>query len=142
MPIFRDTDQMYEMLGSLWNHIISETDFGSKLKDYDITFKFVLTDPDGRFTLGGLSKLSQPFVAGKWRIAAAHPDYAESFLDIPQFTQEEIEIRLKRGFRVFGKVLDDSGAPCPGVLIFLSGDQSPMPRPALKIGRASCRERV
>jgi len=47
MPIFRDTDQMYEMLTGLWTHIISETEVGTKLKDYDITFKFILSDPDG-----------------------------------------------------------------------------------------------
>ncbi len=47
MPVFKDTNQMYEMLGSLWSHIITETEFGQKLKDYDITFKFVITDPSG-----------------------------------------------------------------------------------------------
>jgi len=47
MPVFKDTDQMYEMLSSLWTHIISETELGPKLKDYDVTFKFVLSDPDG-----------------------------------------------------------------------------------------------
>jgi len=52
MPIFKDTDQMYEMLGSLWTHIISETEFGPKLKDYDITFKFVLTEPNGYLWVG------------------------------------------------------------------------------------------
>jgi putative sterol carrier protein len=47
MPVFKDTDTMYEMLGSLWRHVILETEFGPKLKDYDITFKFVITDPHG-----------------------------------------------------------------------------------------------
>lgn len=47
MPVFKDTDQMYEMLGSLWNYVISETEFGTKLREYDITFKFVITDPAG-----------------------------------------------------------------------------------------------
>jgi putative sterol carrier protein len=52
MPPFKDTQQMYEMLEALWNHIISETDFGGKLKEYDITFKFVLTDPNGYLWVG------------------------------------------------------------------------------------------
>lgn len=47
MTVFKDTAQMYEMLEDLWKHIISETEFGSKLKDYDITFKFVLSEPNG-----------------------------------------------------------------------------------------------
>lgn len=47
MTVFKDTAQMYDMLGSLWNHIVSETEFGPKLKEYDITFKFVLSEPSG-----------------------------------------------------------------------------------------------
>jgi hypothetical protein len=47
MPVFKNTDQMYEMLGSLWRHIISETSFGPKLREYEITFKFILTEPNG-----------------------------------------------------------------------------------------------
>jgi len=47
MTVFKDADQMYEMLASLWSHIISETEFGPKLKEYDITFKFVMTQPNG-----------------------------------------------------------------------------------------------
>lgn len=47
MSVFKDTEQMYDMLGDLWNHVISETEFGPKLKDYEITFKFILSDPNG-----------------------------------------------------------------------------------------------
>ena len=47
MTVFKDTEQMYSMLGALWNHVISETEFGPKLKEYDITFKFILTEPNG-----------------------------------------------------------------------------------------------
>ena len=47
MAVFKDADQMHEMLGSLWKHVISETEFGPKLEDYGITFKFVLSDPGG-----------------------------------------------------------------------------------------------
>jgi len=47
MPVFKDTEHMYEMLGDLWNHIIAETVVGSKLKEYGVTYKFVITNPDG-----------------------------------------------------------------------------------------------
>lgn len=47
MPVFKDTEQMYQMLEALWNHVISETEFGPKLKEYDITFKFIITEPNG-----------------------------------------------------------------------------------------------
>ena len=47
MSVFKDTEQMYGMLGDLWRHIISETEFGPKLKEYEVTYKFVLKEPDG-----------------------------------------------------------------------------------------------
>ncbi len=47
MAIYKDSEHMYEILGKLWNHIIRETEFGSKLKEYDITYKFVVSDPKG-----------------------------------------------------------------------------------------------
>ncbi len=47
MPAFKDTPQMYEMLSDLWTYVIKETDFGPKLKEYDITYKFVIKDPNG-----------------------------------------------------------------------------------------------
>lgn len=47
MPVFKDTKQMYEMLSDLWTHVIKETEFGLKLKEYDITYKFILTEPNG-----------------------------------------------------------------------------------------------
>ena len=47
MPVFKDTPQMYEMLSDLWTYVIKETDFGPKLKEYDITYKFVIKEPNG-----------------------------------------------------------------------------------------------
>ena len=47
MPVFKDTEQMYEMLGDLWNHIISDTEVGKKMEEYEISYKFVITQPDG-----------------------------------------------------------------------------------------------
>ena len=47
MAVFKDTPHMYEILGELWNYVIRETEFGPKLKEYEITYKFVINDPNG-----------------------------------------------------------------------------------------------
>lgn len=47
MPAYKDTEQMYEVLGDLWNYVIRETEFGPKLKEYEITYKFVVNEPNG-----------------------------------------------------------------------------------------------
>lgn len=52
MPVFKDTEHMYEVLGSLWRHIIGETELGPKLQEYEISFKFVMSDPAGYIWVG------------------------------------------------------------------------------------------
>lgn len=47
MTTFKDTEHLYEVLGDLWNYVIKETEFGSKLKQYGVTYKFVMNDPNG-----------------------------------------------------------------------------------------------
>lgn len=47
MTVFNDTQHMYDILGELWSYVIKETDFGAKLKEYEITYKFVIKDPNG-----------------------------------------------------------------------------------------------
>jgi putative sterol carrier protein len=47
MATFKDTNHMYEVLGDLWNYVIKETEFGAKLKEYEVTYKFIIKDPDG-----------------------------------------------------------------------------------------------
>ncbi|MDX1352169.1 MAG: hypothetical protein R3254_04095 [Thiomicrorhabdus sp.] len=47
MAVFKDTNHMYEVLGDLWNHVVNETEFGPKLKEFDVSYKFILTDPKG-----------------------------------------------------------------------------------------------
>ncbi len=47
MSVYKDTEHMYEILGDLWNYVIRETEFGPKLKEYDITYKFAVNDPNG-----------------------------------------------------------------------------------------------
>ncbi|MGD0276234.1 MAG: hypothetical protein ABSB79_09295 [Syntrophales bacterium] len=47
MAVFKNTEEMYKMLGDLWNHIIFEVKLGEKLKEFDVTIKFVIKDPTG-----------------------------------------------------------------------------------------------
>ena len=47
MAVFKDTQHMYEVLGDLWNYVIRETEFGSKLQEYEITYKFIINNPNG-----------------------------------------------------------------------------------------------
>ena len=47
MTVFNDSDQMMTMLKDLWTHVVFESEFGQKLKEYDITYKFIITEPAG-----------------------------------------------------------------------------------------------
>lgn len=88
--------------------------------EYSICAK---TDKQGHFTLKGLNDKEH-------RLAAVHPDFAEVFVDtVPG--EAWIEIRLKTGFRLFGKACDDEGTPRRGIVITLEGEKTPLPRPVL-----------
>ncbi|MBI5582657.1 MAG: hypothetical protein HY892_02430 [Deltaproteobacteria bacterium] len=52
MPVFKDSQQMLEMLKDLWSHVVFQTEFGQKLKDYGITYKFIITEPNGYLWVG------------------------------------------------------------------------------------------
>jgi len=47
MSVFKDVNQMYELLEDVWNHAIKETEFGSKLKKYEVNYKFIIKEPNG-----------------------------------------------------------------------------------------------
>lgn len=47
MAVFKDAQHMNEILGELWSYVIKETEFGAKLKEYEITYKFIVNDPNG-----------------------------------------------------------------------------------------------
>ena len=53
MTVFKDTQHMYEVLGDLWNHVIKETEFGPKLKEFEISYKFILKEPNGYLFVDG-----------------------------------------------------------------------------------------
>jgi len=79
------------------------------------------TDEKGLFELTGLGERKQ-------RVTAIHPDFAEGFNEGMPGEPGAIEIRLEKGFCVFGKVLGKSGEPLEGVLIHLSGHDIPFGR--------------
>lgn len=80
------------------------------------------TDATGRFALSGLGGESQ-------EIAAVHDDYAEGWQPVVPGRDGTVEIRLKRGARIFGTAFDDAGQPKEGVWITLFGDEIPLQRP-------------
>ena len=52
MPVFRDTDQLYDFYKGLFEVVTAETNFGKKLDEHGITLKFILKNPDGCVWIG------------------------------------------------------------------------------------------
>ncbi len=46
MSIFKNKSLMEEMFGEIWNKMVKETEFGTKLKESGISIFFVINDPD------------------------------------------------------------------------------------------------
>ncbi len=82
------------------------------------------TDADGAFSLRGLRKIDK-------KVAAVHPDFAEGYISTTPGSGEKIEIRLRKGYRIFGRALDNAGQPAEGLLIRMYGDRIPLARPAM-----------
>jgi hypothetical protein len=47
MPVFADTEKMYEVLGTLFRVLADDPVAGPKYRDSNIVIKFTITDPDG-----------------------------------------------------------------------------------------------
>ncbi|MFZ3046109.1 MAG: hypothetical protein WA151_09365 [Desulfatirhabdiaceae bacterium] len=47
MTVFKDTQHIYAVLEDLWNYVIRETECGQKMKEQDVSNKFVLKEPNG-----------------------------------------------------------------------------------------------
>jgi len=63
------------------------------------------TSATGEFAIG-------PLEAGHLRLTVSHPDYAEAVLRYPQIPAEPLDITLRQGGMIEGKVVDDrSGQP-------------------------------
>ena len=51
MPVFKDTDHMYEILGQLFNKLLEDETVSKRFNDDDINVQFVINDPDGEIWL-------------------------------------------------------------------------------------------
>jgi hypothetical protein len=47
MGVFKDTNHMYEFLEDLWKYIVFESGLGDKMREYGVSYKYIITDPDG-----------------------------------------------------------------------------------------------
>lgn len=47
MTVFKDTRQLHTLMEDLWSYVIKETEVGSKLKEYDVNYKFIVNEPKG-----------------------------------------------------------------------------------------------
>ncbi len=92
--------------------------------DYSEVCIYDRTDESGAFNLRGLRKIDK-------KVAAVHPDYAEGYASTIPGGAAAIEIRLKKGFRITGLVLDDARNPAENVLIRMYGDRIPLARPTM-----------
>ena len=61
MPVFKDTEFMYEVLGGLFEMLATDPVVSKKYNDEDINLVFIINDPDGKIWL--LHGEEQPEVA-------------------------------------------------------------------------------
>lgn len=47
MSLFKDTNHMYTFLEDLWKYIVFEAGLGEKMKEYDVSIKYIIAEPDG-----------------------------------------------------------------------------------------------
>ena len=71
------------------------------------------SDDEGYFVLKGIEPVRQ-------KIGVYHPDYAESSLSVLPGEEDEVEVRMKTGFRIYGKMFADNGEPMTKGTIFTS----------------------
>jgi len=51
MGVFKDTDQLYKVLGAMWKEAFSNEDIRKKFEDMNITVHFIVHDPEGELWL-------------------------------------------------------------------------------------------
>lgn len=49
MALFKDTKQMYELLEDIWKYMIFEKGLGDIMREYGVSYKWIITEPDGYF---------------------------------------------------------------------------------------------
>ena len=84
------------------------------------------TDARGKFTLTGLVPDTSSI-----SISAMHDDYTEEYVAVDPRAGEQIEIRLKKGHCIYGKVYDNDGSPIPGIMVVTYENGFPIHRPVL-----------
>lgn len=47
MAVYKNADHMYQVLGELWTGLLESSPSGDKLKEFKLTVKYSLSDPDG-----------------------------------------------------------------------------------------------
>ena len=52
MPVFKNADEMYRALGEVFQYALKETELASKLKEYEVTIKFIMKEPEGFIWVG------------------------------------------------------------------------------------------
>lgn len=95
-----------------------------RLLDFNENCLHAVTDEEGRFILSGLHRNEK-------KIAALHSDFAEGIIHVTPGSEEEVEIRLKSGYRIYGRAMDDGGKPVENILIQVFGDELPTRRALL-----------
>ena len=51
MPVFKDTEHMYGILGSLFEMLATDPDVSKRYNDENINLQFIINDPDGQIWL-------------------------------------------------------------------------------------------
>ncbi|NOY68937.1 MAG: hypothetical protein GXP53_05515 [Deltaproteobacteria bacterium] len=46
MPVFKDAQTAVELFGELWTKMVRETEFGPKLREGNMSIKYVVSDPE------------------------------------------------------------------------------------------------
>jgi len=47
MGVFKDTNHLYEFLEDLWKYIVFESGLGDKMREYGVSYKYIISDPPG-----------------------------------------------------------------------------------------------
>lgn len=103
------------------------------LLDPEFQFTHTRSDAGGRFDLSGIpSHEDLPVLFQNFSfLVAIHPDYPEGVLKLDPDSSHEFVFRLEKGHSIFGKVLDEASEPAGNVMVTVSNEDMPLPRPVL-----------
>lgn len=84
------------------------------------------TDDQGKFDLVGLKRTASAGSIFPQSVVVIHDDYAQGWEPFVPGETESIEIRLKKGFHIFGQALDDEGNPRSNLIVQVRCDSTPL----------------